>query len=138
LAPVLNRNYQLDQSAVPASHRQALQAMESIQGLPIALLPETTFLNVVSEGSEHYYTVLHNRAHSNITSLFGESSALLPDQDTVTVAKGFIGSYPSAYWRIDEQELPALVKQISLLSDASSYQALMNRYGVRRTAADFW
>jgi hypothetical protein len=138
LAPVLSPHYQLDQSAVPAFHRQALQAIEAIQGLPISLLPEVTFLNVVSGETQHYYTLLHNRAHSNITSLFGESSALLPDQDSVTVVKDFIGSYPSAYWRVEEQDLPALVEQIGRLSDATAYQALMDRFGVRRTAADFW
>ena len=67
-----------------------------------------------------------------------EDSNLRPAYDTLTVVKNFIGSYPGAFWVVQEEELPALVEQVSKLSDEASYQTIMDRYGVRRTAPDFW
>ena len=139
LAPILNRRFDLDQPTVPASHRQALERLASLQGTTVAVLPELVILQVrAQDGSDHYYSVLHNRAHSNITSLFRESGTLVPEEDTLAVAVGFIGSYPNAFWRIDEAALPALVDAVSALSDEASYAALMERYGVRRTSTQFW
>jgi hypothetical protein len=139
LEPVLNTSYSLDHFSVPASHRDSLQVLTSYRGRPVSVLPQLVFINVTSQvGNEHYYTLLHNNAHSNITSLFMESSQRLPSQDSITIVRGFIGSYPSAFWHVREQELPELVAEIGQLSDEASYRALMDRYGVRRTTADFW
>ena len=76
--------------------------------------------------------------HSNITSLLMESSNRQPEHDTLSLVNGFIGSYPSAYWRVLDEDLPALVAQIGNLTDDASYQALMDRFGVRRSSPDFW
>jgi hypothetical protein len=139
LAPVLNHSYDLDQPTVPASQREALQRLQALQGLAVAPLPQVVFLNVQSsDGADYYYTLLHNSAHSNITSLFKESSNLVPEEDTLTVVKGFIGSYPEAYWRVQEADLVSLVEQVAGLTDEASYAALMDRYGIRRTAPEFW
>lgn len=124
---------------VPVSHREALRKLEQVRGLSLTPIPHVVFLNVQSAaGEDHYYTVLHNTAHSNMTSLFMESSNLTPGDDTLTVVKDFIGSYPNAYWQVAEADLPALVKQVSELTDEASYAALMTRYGVRRTSPQFW
>lgn len=139
LAPVLNRSYDLEQPSVPIAHREALLRMQNIKGVTLSTLPQVVFLNVQSaSGEDHYYTLIRNNAHSNITSLFMEDSNLRPAFDTLTVVNNFIGSYPGALWVVAEEELPALVERLSKLSDQASYKALMDRYGIRRTAADFW
>ena len=139
LAPVLNQAYEIEQAAVPTAHQKSLLSLASIKGLPLQPLPPVAYLNVQSaDGQDYYYTVLHNSAHSNITSLFSEGKNLVPEEDTLTVVNGFIGSYPSAYWRVAEDELPTLVAKISALSDEASYRSLMDQYGIRRTSSDFW
>ena len=139
LAPVLNKRYELTQRDIPAVHRRELLRLQAQGGVNVSILPELVYLNVQSpSGDDYYYTVLLNRAHSNITTLFAEHSTLLPMQDTLTVSKGFIGSYPAAYWRVKEANLSALVDQVSKLTDEASYAALMDRYGIRRSSPEFW
>jgi hypothetical protein len=139
LAPVLNRSFDLDQPTVPADQRQLLQQLAAVKGLPLGPIPEVVYLNVQSsDGTEHYYTVLHNVAHRNITSLFREQKNLVPAEDTLSVVSGFIGAYPNAYWQVREQDLADLVDRVGTLSGSASYSALLDSYGVRRTAADFW
>jgi hypothetical protein len=139
LAPVLNHSYSLDHAAVPTQHREALVKIQSLKGLPLMSLPQVVFLNVhANRGENHYYTVLRNNAHSNITSLLMESSNRQPGRDTLSLVNDFIGSYPSAFWRVEDKDLPALVEQLSNLTDDASYQALMDRFGVRRSSPAFW
>ena len=139
LAPVLNRRYELKQDGVPAKHRAALERLQSLRGVTLMTVPEMVVLNVQGvDGEDYYYTVLHNKAHSNITSLFSESKNREPEEDTLTVVRGFLGSYPDAYWRVEEAELTALVDAVSALTDEASYTALMEHYGIRRTSIEFW
>jgi hypothetical protein len=138
LAPVLDRSYDLGPATTPAGQLDSLQKLQSIVGLPVARLPELTYLAVKSGNTLNYYSVIHHRAHSNITSLFRESKNLLPEEDTLTVAANFVGSYPNAYWLVEEEDLLALVERVAALTDEASYRALMDRYGVRRTSKDFW
>jgi len=139
LAPVLNKAFELDQPGMPARQLESLQRLAAIQGLLLSPIPEAVFLNVQSsDGTERYYTVLRNVAHRNITALFSEQKNLVPEEDTLAVVSGFIGSYPNAYWKVAEEDLPDLVNSIAELTDEASYAALLDRYGVRRTAADFW
>jgi hypothetical protein len=139
LAPVLNDSFDLEQAGVPAKQRAALQDLADIKGLQLGQLPEVVYLNVQShDGRDAYYTVLHNVAHRNITALFREQKNLVPEEDTLAVVSGFIGSYPNAYWKVSEKDLPDLVAGVAGLTDEASYAAFMDRYGVRRTSAEFW
>lgn len=139
LGPVLNQSYSMDQPGVPPSHRRTFAGITDIRGAAATQLPEMAFINVQgSDGRDYYYTLLRNSAHSNITSLFKESSERAPDQDTITLVAGFLGSYPSVFWRVQEKDLPTLVGQIRGLYDEAGYRKLLDRYGVRRTAPDFW
>lgn len=107
--------------------------------MTLSTMPQVVYLSVQSENGENrYYSLLRNNEHSNITSLLKESKTRRPEQDTLTVTRGFVGSYPSVFWRVQSKDLPDLVGQIKALSDEASYGSLMNRYGVRRTAEDFW
>lgn len=139
LAPVLNHSYELNLDSVPGTDLKALNDLQKAKGLTLSALPQIVFLNVQTDnGEDHYYSLLRNSAHSNITSLLNESKTLRPEQDTLTVVRGFIGSYPSAYWRVPSRELPELARLVNELTDEASYTELMDRYGVRRTATDFW
>jgi hypothetical protein len=139
LAPVLNHAFDLDHPDVPADHRVALERLAGLQGLAVSRLPEAVYLSVVSpDGAYSHYTVLHNNAHTNITSLFDEAENREPERDTVTVVRGFIGSYPDTFWRVREDDLEALVDAVATLTDEDAYARLMDRFGVRRTSPEFW
>ncbi len=51
---------------------------------------------------------------------------------------GFIGAYPRAFYLVQEEDISGFVDAISSLETEDDYTALMDRYGVRRTAENFW
>lgn len=139
LSPILDKTYDIRRNDVPANQLRALGALESLAGKSIALLPQTTLLTVESkDGITRLYTLVHNNEHKNISSLLNEESNLQPERDNITVARGVIGAYPSAFWNVHEEELPALVQDIAMLHSEENYAALMKKYGVRRTNEKFW
>ncbi len=139
LTPVLNHSFDISAADVPPRYRATLERLAGLKGESLAMLPEMTVLNVTTaDGPGKFYTILRNTAHSNITSLFSESKNLRPQENTLTVVRGFIGSYPNAYWRVSEQDLDGLPVAVASLTDEASYASFAARFGVRRTADDFW
>ncbi|MAA63728.1 MAG: peptidylprolyl isomerase [Alteromonadaceae bacterium] len=104
----------------------------------IKFLPEVVFLRVSSEDERWVYTLVHNRIHSNVAFMFGEDSRLLPEQDTVSVIDGTLGSYPNFSFDVPLNELDAFVSAFKGITRASDMNALAERWGVRRTSPDFW
>ena len=96
------------------------------------------FVRIKAAAGDQYVTILHNNAHLNITSMFGEKKERLADEDTLSIIPGFIGSYPNMFFVVDESELAAFVDAISTLQTEDDYAVLLDAYGVRRTNPDFW
>ena len=138
LSDVLPDHHSLEQNAVPAEHRIALQTLEEIVGGAAAYIPQVAFLTVEADGLQYQYTIIHNNAHSNITSLFFEKKNRLPELDTLTVAHGFIGAYPDALMSVNGGDLQNFVKQLANINSEPAYQTFMDNYGVRRTNPQFW
>ena len=70
--------------------------------------------------------------------MFDEHKELIPEEDTITVANGFVGSYPNAFVRVEQTELAEFVDQVLALKTQTDYAQLMNHFGVRRTSPEFW
>ena len=105
----------------------------------IHLLPNVTFLRVDNpRGGFKVYTLLRNRAHSNVAFILGEELRYEPEKDSLTILKGPVGSYPNFIFRVSQQEVSAFVKAVAGMRDDSDRQTLINRWGVRRTHPDFW
>ncbi len=113
--------------------------MQTLQGPPFSLMPEVSFLKVFSPDSgEHVYTIVHNDGYSNNAQVFSEAKRRIPQEDYLTVVKGFIGSYPNAFFQVQDQDLDDFVQDIQSMRSAADYANLVSRYGVRRTASTFW
>jgi hypothetical protein len=102
-------------------------------------LPELSFVSVIEDGGEaQHYSVLRDSAHTNVAHLFREQSRRRPEEDRLTVLRGFVGAYPLALFRVQRRELAAFVSAVQALTGEASYAALRNRFGVKRTSPDFW
>jgi fatty acid cis/trans isomerase CTI len=119
--------------------REALEKLEGVSGKSLQWLPQTVLIRVTPrQGRPVWLTLLNNSAHKNVAEIFFEDRRRLPDEDTLTVANGFIGAYPNAFWTVDETDLPELTRRIVMLTGETDYGALMDRFGVRRTNHGFW
>jgi len=138
-SPVLSRRYDLNTKGLPRDARKSLERLANLEGAATATLPEVSFLAVTGlNGSDRHFTLLHNSAHSNISTLFEESKNRLPAEDTVTLVDGFLGAYPNAFHKVDAKDLPSFVDAVAGLRSEASYAELLTRYGIRRTDARFW
>jgi hypothetical protein len=54
------------------------------------------------------------------------------------VVPGFLGAYPNALFRTEEDELTAFVTAVRSLDTRKDYGALRARFGVLRSSRDFW
>lgn len=140
LSPVLEHKHDIaaDSDAFIA---QQLARLTDTPGLSAYWMPETAFLMVEDDSrSRTYkiYTLIHDDAHSNISQPFLEDNRRLPEEDRLTVAKGIIGAYPNVFLRVKKGRLREFVIDVQHLHDETDYQALLTKFGIRRTHPDFW
>ena len=137
LEKVLSSRHTL--AAIPDTGiRDELNRLNLVVGAPANLMPQTAFVRIIAAAGDQYVTLLHNNAHLNITSMFGEQKLLVPDEDTLSIIPGFIGGYPSMFFVVDESELATFIDSISALATEDDYVRLLDAYGIRRTNPEFW
>ncbi len=141
LTGALNQDYDIG-GEPDADIRTQLEELSRVRGRALAWLPEVSFLAVTEAGSDaredRWYTLIHDNGYSNIASLFNQEARRLPDEDGLTVTRGFVGAYPNAFYRVERTHLPEFVAAVAGLTNEQEYRKLAERFGVRRTDADFW
>jgi hypothetical protein len=141
LHPILETTYPLFGELDPFL-REQLTRLAAVHGRAATLMPETAFLSVVDQSGKNsadaVYTVLRDSAHLNISHLFDQTKQRVPEEDTLTVVRGFLGAYPNAFYQVPRAELPAFVDTVAQLESEDDYTALMTRFGIRRTDSRFW
>lgn len=150
----LNQAYDL-QDEPDAELRKQLTDLTQIKGRALQWLPEVMFLTVTEgagpeihpEGrtenrpenrNDRHYTLIHDEAYSNIASLFNQEARRLPDEDTLTIARGIVGAYPNAFYKVERAKLPEFIAAVATLTGEADYRKLTERFAVRRTGQDFW
>ncbi|MEJ8857272.1 fatty acid cis/trans isomerase [Variovorax robiniae] len=137
LGPVLDTRLDLGLNAPPAL-RAPLRELAAISGVSLQWLPEVTLLVIDTPGGPvSTYTMLRNTAHASVSHLL-ERKELRPEEDTLTVVPGVVGSYPNAFYRLDAAQLPALAEAIRRLGSEADYTDFAKRWSVRRTDRAFW
>lgn len=117
-----------------------MQRLASIGGVVASRFPEFSVMMLKNQqaGTNGYFSILRNRAFTNISHLVGDEDRRLPEEDSLSVHPGFLGSYPNVYLEIDVEHLQAFVEQAEQLAADADFAALLDQYGVRRTDPEFW
>jgi hypothetical protein len=92
----------------------------------------------LNNGSYRLVSLIKNRAHLNVSHLFGEQARFVPEEQTMSVVDYVVGTYPNIFFNVDENELEDFVGQFSAIKSEQDYVVLLDRFGVRRTNKDFW
>lgn len=138
LDAVLNRSHTLESETEKDLVRQ-LDKLNAATGKALSYMPELSFLYVMDAGAnDKVFTITRNSAHSNITHLFSEKTERLPEEDTLTVSRGFIGAYPNAFFSIKKSQAAEFVTAITALSAEITYKDMLDKFAIRRTSAQFW
>ena len=130
---------------LPDDLRQAEQALSRLTARPAAQLkvihrlPEATLIRVEGKnGRREVYSLLRNRAHSNVAFMLGESLRYQPGLDTLTLYPEVLSSYPNFMFSLSALEVPAFVEAMEQVSDVAAFDKVAERWGVRRTHPQFW
>ncbi|MFA0084697.1 fatty acid cis/trans isomerase [Vibrio sp. 10N.261.51.F12] len=139
MAPNLNDRYNIVQTGLSENNEALLRTIDDIKGVGLETVPEIMMLMIkTNEGTDQLFTIIHNNAHTNISSLFDEKDTRDYANDSLTIVRGVVGSYPAAYFSITENDVEKFVSQFSKISDEDDYIKLLDNYAVRRTSPDFW
>lgn len=119
--------------------RENLERLAGVRGDPVNHFSEVSFLAIESrDGSVRHASLIKDTALSNVAQLFGEENRRRPEEDSLSVVDGFLGAYPDALFLVPREELAGFVSAVEQLDGDAAYQALRQRYGVLRTAPQFW
>ena len=136
LRPVLQPSYAIENIS-NTSVRQQLERLSHIQGVAVSWLPQNIILSI-SGSEDQVVTLIHNNGLSNVSHLFFEQQRRLPEEDNLTIVRGFLGAYPNALYHVAEAELPDFVNAVENLGSEEDYHALVSHFGVSRSDPDFW
>ncbi|WP_375739472.1 fatty acid cis/trans isomerase [Pseudomonas boanensis] len=132
-------------SAVAPLLQEAEQAFSQLVSRPAAglkvieLLPEATLLRVeLPDGRREVYSLLRNRAHSNVAFIVGEELRYQPGLDTLTVYPGVLSSYPNFMFNLRGDEVPVFVAALQQVRDQEAFEQIVRRWGIRRSHPQFW
>jgi hypothetical protein len=117
-----------------------LKSIASTTGAFVRHLPEVSLLrvrNTLGKG-DLLYTLIHDRAHSNVAFMFEEEDRLVPERDTLTIVPGHAGSYPNFFFETTPQAMSDFVGDLRGVDGDEDFARLVARWGVRRTSPRFW
>ena len=107
----------------------------------IDYLPNVTFVRVVTDqGERTVYTIIRDRAHSNVAFMLGEDLRYQPDEDKLTIYPGVIGSYPNFMFEVPASQLELFTNKLAALKSEQpkEFERIVDLWGVRRTHPQFW
>ena len=130
IAPELQRAEQ-SLSRLTAKPAGALKVIEQ--------LPEATLLRVeMPSGQREVYSLLRNRAHTNVAFMLGEELRYQPALDTLTVYPGVLSSYPNFIFNVQAEQVAEFVSAMEQARDTPAFEQVVERWGIRRTHPEFW
>ncbi|MGE8409410.1 MAG: fatty acid cis/trans isomerase [Pseudomonas sp.] len=126
--------------------RDVEQALSRLASRPAAglkvinQLPEAVMLRIEGQGGKRQvYSMLHNRAHSNVAFMLGEAYRYQPGLDTLTIYPGVMSSYPNFMFNVPASDVPEFVEDLEAArDDTAKFERIVMRWGVRRSHPQFW
>ena len=93
---------------------------------------------IMPNNSSKVFTLVVNRWHDNVNSMFNEEDTLNPSKDTLDFLPGSIGSYPNAFVIVHYKDLYDFFDIIKNFDASEHYIKKLNKYFVRRSSKNFW
>lgn len=139
VSPVLSDRYSIVNTGLSLKNERLLDSINQIRGEGLLPVPQIMMIMIQNQqGTDQLFSLLHNNAHTNISSLFDEESNRDPANDDLTLVRGVLGSYPAAYLSLKESEVPELVSRFRALKSNEDYVRLLDRFAIRRSSPSFW
>jgi len=115
----------------PASH----EGMQFVD-----FMPDISFVRVSTgdPGADLAYTLVRNKAHTNVAFLMGEEKRREPLKDTLTAYRGLLGSYPNFMFNVPLDSVGSFTADLHAVRTREQFIELVGRYGLSRTHPEIW
>ncbi len=90
------------------------------------------------EGQDRLVTIVINRWHDNVNSMFREADTLDHTKDTIDFLPGSVGAYPNYFFDVEAVDLPDFFDMLENFDGSPVYRAKIDRYGIDRSDPRFW
>jgi hypothetical protein len=106
----------------------------------IDFMPDEAFLRVSVPGTdqEYAYTLIRNKAHSNVAFMFKESERRERHLDTLTIYPGLLGSYINFMFHVPLDKIESFTEALQAANTQGQFIDLAGEYGLPRTHPDIW
>lgn len=126
--------------------QDVLNGARSISGAGIGFTKHVTgsgINNVIvkvtlEDNTSEVFTLVINRWHDNVNSMFNEEDSLNSNLDTIDVIKGSVGSYPNVFAIVKYKDLPDFFDVIKNFEDNDEYIKKLSKYWIQRGDKNFW
>jgi hypothetical protein len=89
-------------------------------------------------GEDRFISIVINRWHDNVNSIFFEKRTLDPAKDTIDFLPESIGAYPNYFFEVEAEDIPDFFDMLENFDDSPEYVAKVHKYGVNRADPHFW
>ena len=139
-----NKNIQL-----PKEYKTLAEYMQAAKAIT---LPGSGFISYMTDrGANNIYlridmpdgtyvrkTLVINRWHDNVNSMFREESRLNPKKDTMDILDGSIGSYPNVFVVVKFKDLQDFLELMKNCTGSEADIKRLKKYFVSRSDKNFW
>lgn len=93
---------------------------------------------ILPENKSYVFSIVINRWHDNVNSLFNEESSLNPNKDSMDFIDGYIGSYPNVFAVVNYEDLPEFLDILKNYESNEYYNKKIAKYFISRANPKFW
>lgn len=106
----------------------------------VDFMPDVSFVRFSSgdPDTDLAYTLVRNKAHTNVAFLLDEEKRREPDRDTLTAYRGLLGSYPNFMFNVPLDSAGSFTSDLHAAGTPGQFANLVKRYGLSRTHPEIW
>jgi len=93
---------------------------------------------IMPSGSDLIGSIVINRWHDNVYSMFSEEDTLNSDKDTLDFIDSFTGSYPNSFTVLHYEDIPDFFDILQNFDGSDAYINRLAKYHVGRSDKEFW
>lgn len=147
-------NYLREGEAYPPLPQNYVTTADYLQGFKSVSRPGSSFFTHVLDHNANlayvrimvsddpkddvYISMVINRWHDDVTTLFREANKLRPEKDNATFVKGFVGSYPNYFYEVPLANLPDFLAVLQNFDGSKKYWKILSSFGINRMDDRFW
>ncbi len=149
-----DKNYLREGELYPPLPKRYITRDDYIQGFKAVSKPGMSFFTHVKDHNANlayvrimvnekieddvYVSMIINRWHDDVTTLFGEEARLRPEKDSGVFVEGFVGSYPNYFFEVKLADLPDFLKVLESFDGTTDSITRLSHYGINRADPRFW